>query len=650
MSSSDTESILPASPRKRRRSLSADTGRQRKRAVSITPYNDAYRLLYNDFVRTITSYPDSSKFTTYKPSQLGATVWTASEKEAFFQALERLGKDNLPGIAAAVGSKSLLETRQLLLLLQDATFERAGKRDIALKDIPAASEIGIALERQLDAAGDTLASKQDRFEATQEQKRYGEHWLITSTLADEIELAASPSQAPVPVESGEDEDRQDGVGSSSLLHEIPEARLIIPKAFLELSRNVFMNPSPNSAYPWSHWQDLTSDLAPEPCMYRTAFRDFYALVLSFTKRVIQTAIVQATSRIRAQGWRIQKGVKLFVRSRDVRTATDLLGVKAGRRQYWRGVPRRCRLKVTYGKYRKLRAFRWDEIERILDASESKSAPIDSDTDADSHGAQTDQVNFKARAIRSGTPLPTARQPSSDDTVGDNSVEVPEENTDSDVDKQLDDSLEMSDGPATNEDVSDYGSSEDENEGLEEFDREVNQLEEYRLWSIIGDAPAEDRMVKPEPSEQSVHKIPRRKIMTESDDWRTWTEYRSEWEETRSQVPLASFLANQKSTSPPQPWDPATDYETDYGTETGISSGGDHRPRKRLPIRTVEELPLRDPRSYAALRGRQTQSAERREESHASEDEAVIPAQSVEDADESDVRMSAGEDGDPIRSD
>ncbi|KAJ4354208.1 uncharacterized protein N0V89_005942 [Didymosphaeria variabile] len=624
----------PVSPRKRRRSSSADSGRRRKRTASTAPYNDAYRLLYNDFVQAITGSQDVSRTPNFRASQLGVTVWTPSEKEAFFSALERLGQDDLPGIASAVGSKSILETRQFLLLLDDAKLDRAGKRDISLQDIPAASEIGVVCERQLDAAGDTLAFMQERFEATQEQKRYGEHWLLTPELADEIEVAAKCLRASVPVESGDDEDRLDAASDPPLLQEIPEAKLIVPKSLLELSRNLFMNPSPDTAYPWPNWQDLASDIAVEPCMYRTAFRDFHTLVLSLTKRIMQIALIQATSRVRAQGWRVKKGVKLFVRSRDVYTAVDLLGVKGSRRQFFRDVPRRCRLRVTDGRYRKTRSLRWDEVEHILDAAENKSTPADSDTDAESRDAEAEQTKFKFRAARSGTPMPPARQSSPEDSLdldADANSESLVEDTDSDGYQPLDDSLETSDAPVERDEGSNYDSTEDELEGTEEFDQEMSRLEERRLWSILGDVSPGDQDSKPEsPSERPIRRIPRRRNMADSDNWRIWTQYQPVREQTRTRIPVASFLANRKSPSPSRDWNPATDYGTDYGTETGVSSGGDRKSRKRPSKRTVQELPLRDARSYAALRSRQSRSAERETELDITENEAEIPTQSIED--------------------
>ncbi|KAK3201350.1 hypothetical protein GRF29_185g638346 [Pseudopithomyces chartarum] len=630
---SPSPSLEPASPvsspRKRRRSSSADSARSRKRAVLTGPYNDAYRLLYNDFVHTLTDTSDDCG--PWKTSQLGASIWSSSEKEAFFTALDRLGKDNLPGLAAAVPTKSILEIRRFLIFLEDAALERAGKRDVTLEEIPAATEVSVVCERQLDAAADTLATMQARFEGTQEQKRYGQNWLITSALANEIEVAAKDMRASLPA-SGDEVDVMDVTSDSPIFQEIPEARLLNPKAFLELSRNVFMNPSANTSYPWPNWQDLVSEDITEPCLYRTAFTDFHTLTVSITKRIMQTALFQATSRIRSQGWRTTKGVKLFVRARDVRTALDLLRMKKSRKQYWPYVPRRCRLRVTHGKYRKLRVFPWDEVERILESTEYTAfTPLDSGTDTEGPISDAEQQAFKRRAARSGTPLPPARQSSSEDSETNlmdlEEKAAPEDNADeegieSETYPQSEDGEELSDGRETAAEESSCDSTDAEEEGLEALDQETSRQEERKLWAVVGNMPED--LLKAE-SEERLGKIPRREIKDLRQDWREWTEYHAEWREFRDPVPHASFINNRKSASPTHVWDPATDYETDFATDTGRSSGGEGRNRKSQP----KELPLRDPRSYAALRGRQSYAAELDVASDSTEDDADVPAQSIE---------------------
>lgn len=626
----------PASPvsslRKRRRSSSADSGGSRKRTLLTAPYNDGYRLLYNDSVQTLTgaSDPDDEPWRT---SQVGASIWSSREKEAFFGALDRLGKDNLPGLAAAVQTKSMLEIRHFLLLLEDAALERAGDRDITLGDIPAAAQVSVVCERQLDFAADTLTALQARFEATQEQMRYGDNWLVTSALADEIEVAAKSIRASLPAESGDEVDPLEATNGLPIFQEFPEAKLLNPKAFLELSRNVFMNPSANTSYPWPNWQDLVSEDITEPCLYRTAFRDFHTLTISITKRILQTALFQATSRIRSQSWRTTKGVKLYVRARDVHTALDLLGMKKTRKQYWPHVPRRCRLRVTHGKHRRLRVFRWDEVQHILESTENTaSTPLDSGTDTEGPISDGEHQLFKRRAARSGTPLPPPRQSSSVDSETNETIpegeHVPEsdydeEETDSDNYPYRDEGEELSDDREIPPEESSHDFSGAEEEALEALDQETSRQEERKLWSIMGNIPGDH--LKDE-SEERLGNMPRRDIKDQRDDWRGWTQYRAEWDEFRDPVPTASFINNRKSASPSHLWDPATDYETDFATENGRTSGeeGNHR---KLPFR---ELPLRDPRSYAALRGRQSYSAERDMQPDAAEDDADIPAQSIED--------------------
>ncbi|KAF1965387.1 hypothetical protein BU23DRAFT_561127 [Bimuria novae-zelandiae CBS 107.79] len=611
----------PVSPRKRRRSSSADSTRSRKRSASVAPYNDAYRLLYNDFVRSTTGchYPGLNE---WKASQMGVSKWSASEKDAFFKALERLGKDDLPGLAAAVRSKSVPEIRQFILLLQDAALNCAGKRTISLEDIPAATEISVVCERKLDAAGESLALLQERFEAAQEEKRYGEYWLITADLANEIELAVNSTRASMPAESGEEVDVQ---VETPLIQNIPEARLLIPKTFLEMSRNVFMNPSPSTSYPWPNWQDLASELADEPCMYRTALRDFHTLVLSITKRVMQTALIQATSRIRSQGWRTSKGVKQYVRSRDVHTALGLLGMKKSRGRYWQGVPRRCRVLVTQGKWRKTRVIHWGEVERILRTVENMPTPFGSGTDTE--GSVSDaEKQFKFRALRSGTPLPPRRQSSSDHSDQEYAA-MPEKDEDSDTSQESEGDDEPSEVLVPEEVESVYDSSEAEEEGLEALDQEASRQEECKLWTVVGNIPADIQASLDLTLEERSRRTFRRGKKEEGDDWRNWTSYHAEWEEYHTPVPNADFLTNKKTPSPSPTLDPAAGYESEYATDLGRSSQGEGKSRTGPPA--AKELPLRDARSYAALLGRQSQSADRDVESDAPTDIADVPAQSIE---------------------
>lgn len=159
-------------------------------------YNDAYRVLFNDDVRRAAARFKASETFQHYTTQIGASIWSAKEQAMFFAALERLGRDDVPGIAAAVGTKSVPETRELLLLLEDAAIKQ-GDANVTLRDIPAAIEVGSECSEQLDLAGEALAWQQEVYEASQEQEKFGDYWLITSAIAGRIEDEIDPGRSRV---------------------------------------------------------------------------------------------------------------------------------------------------------------------------------------------------------------------------------------------------------------------------------------------------------------------------------------------------------------------------------------------------------------------------------------------------------------------
>jgi RNA polymerase I-specific transcription initiation factor RRN5 len=187
-------SSTPDTPRKRRRLGSALAPSQLRKHEVLrrhdveASYNDAYRLLFNEHVTQTSSRFDISAAVQHYSKQVGSALWQAKEQAVFFAALERLARDDVVGIARAIGTKSVAETRDFLVLLDDAAAAQ-GDAKLTLRDIPAAVEIGHACNQQLDHAGDALAWYQERLEASQEQERYGDYWLITPSIADDIETA-----------------------------------------------------------------------------------------------------------------------------------------------------------------------------------------------------------------------------------------------------------------------------------------------------------------------------------------------------------------------------------------------------------------------------------------------------------------------------
>jgi hypothetical protein len=187
-------SSTPETPRKRRRLGSVlDPAQIRKHDVLRrhdieASYNDAYRLLFNEHVTQAASRFNVGASMQHYSKQVGSVRWSATEQAVFFAALERLGRDDIAGIAKAIGTKTTAETRDFLVLLHDAAAAQ-GDAKLTLRDIPAAVDIGRACGEQLDRAGDALAWYQERLEASQEQERYGDYWLITPPIAEAIEVA-----------------------------------------------------------------------------------------------------------------------------------------------------------------------------------------------------------------------------------------------------------------------------------------------------------------------------------------------------------------------------------------------------------------------------------------------------------------------------
>ena len=188
------QSRTPRSPGKRRRPDSVDPSRVRKYYLE-GKYNDAYRILFNEEVSRAAARFEPSDAVQHHSIQYGASTWSAQERAALFAALQRLGRDNVPGIAQAVATKSVTETRELLLLLDDAATKQ-GNAGVTMRDVPAAIDVDHECTEELDFMAEALAWYQEQFEVAQEQDRYADYWLITPEIAESLETAINgPSRA-----------------------------------------------------------------------------------------------------------------------------------------------------------------------------------------------------------------------------------------------------------------------------------------------------------------------------------------------------------------------------------------------------------------------------------------------------------------------
>lgn len=648
-------SSTPVSPRKRRRSSSPNPLRSRKRHLD-GQYNNAFRILFNETASAATTRFAAHEPTHLYASQIGAVQWSAYEKDVFFAALDKLGQDDVAGVAKAVGSKSVPETRMFLLSIQDAITERkvAGRDrnvEVTLQDIPAAPEIGQECEERLELASDALAWYQERFEAKQEQVRHGQYWLITPAVADEIEDAIgrphtlSTSPPPDPRDNDANPLVRGDPSEAQILQAIPEAKILVPQQLLQLSKNVFMNPSPTIPYPWPNWSDLTSELATTPSMYRTAFNDFYALVVSLTKRLVQTALIQATSRVRSQGWREKKGVLRYVRKRDALAAIDILGMRRNSREQWMGVARRCALRVWLR--HDGREVPWDEVERIMGAVQTPIEPLSTAAETSGLASGIEDVRFASRAARSGTPLPLASvlAQSAEDGLSSDYVEDDEDDEDEESDsyRRLDDQASQTSNSAPYKAEDDpHTASENESDALDDFDQAASRQEERQLWKLLGPSSGSGEAASDmkEEMEEEKFSFPPAKRFAGLDDWRSWIRYRAEWEECRAPIPPTSFLATRKQTDTLDSLRSADRQQSSSEGRPGRSSGTDvGQKREQKPRKT--DLPIRGTRAYAAMQERISVSEDRDTVENAVEDDdAQLPTRSIEESADEDNWGSA----------
>jgi RNA polymerase I-specific transcription initiation factor RRN5 len=381
---------------------------------------------------------------------------------------------------------------------------------------------------------------------------------------------------------------------------------------LTLSKHLFMNRSDSFPSPWPHWSHYTSELATEPSLYRTAFNDFHSLVVSLTKRLVQTSLMQTTSRLRAQRSRNKKGRLPMVRPRDVYTAIDALGMKRNGSERWRGVPRRCGLRVItskltpQGKHAKeMREVPWDEVERAM----SPTAGTEVETSTEPEG-------FKSRAARSGTPLPMQNltiSDSDDDHIAEH-TEVTDDD-DSDYSEPLDGeevgpSVRHAPQSENTTDRDDSIASRSVTEEplsklntIEDFDWEASRIEERALWKTLDMQPAITNHSRKFDGElEDVDNKTIEKITTAADDWRQYQEYRAPWETHETPVSVAELLANQKPPSPmPVSYGSQLCSTRSASSDSSAPSSTTRSRRKQLKSKTEVELHARGTNAYAALR-------------------------------------------------
>lgn len=230
-------------------------------------------------------------------SQTGMSIWTSMEKERFFEALGRLGRDDAAGIAQRVHTKGEMEVRQYTQLLQDGLALRRRKNELApleLADFPAAVELSHECCQALEDAADTIALRQEHSENATEERKHGPGWLVSQDNHKEL---------------AEDETEKDTTRAVNVFR-IAE--------WLSLSERFFMNAASEDG----NWQSVDGDT---PSIRLTTLQDFHSLAATLTKRLVATTLYMAAARIRAERG-TRSSIRNSVKARDVEAAAMSLGL------------------------------------------------------------------------------------------------------------------------------------------------------------------------------------------------------------------------------------------------------------------------------------------------------------------------------------
>ncbi|GAD97285.1 hypothetical protein ANI_1_1590064 [Paecilomyces variotii No. 5] len=497
--SSDESEAESRKTRQRSRSskgLRSNAHRSRRREFTKDTI-DSYRQLLQDMINDASGDPKSNEGEAHHPSQNGAVTWSSREKDVFFNVLARKGMDGIRDISNSIGTKSELEVLDYIKLLQSGLehqhlLERH-TRTIVLGDVPAAAELSQECCGALDEFAEISGLEEQAAEDALGRKAHHDNWIIDHERAEQIEQQ---------LETQESSDNQ--AETSIAL----SAGLLNITKWIKLSERCFMNFGGSRIE--ENWVNMA--YADEsPSLTCDAFADFYALAVSITRRLVQSSIFFAMSRIRDISWG-NREIAQVVKPRDVRAALDVLNMKSDAFDFWIGVARRCSLDVADIRHRKgwtTTYMSYDEVETALSGS------IASREESASRHASEAQEEI---------------------------VDEIAENNDEELSEVL--SSPRSGSHTSLPDSEDGETAPDpeisEDTHAEHIDQQISKSEELRIWKLLGQqAPSgmepsiklEDSGRLQTPSLiESRKPTGARKRKEDLVDWRDSVLYRSEWEE------------------------------------------------------------------------------------------------------------------------
>ncbi|KAH6673597.1 hypothetical protein B0J14DRAFT_591127 [Halenospora varia] len=515
--------------RARRKRRASKTGCEIRAKRLKSYYNAEYRELLNSAIQEASTKILQEDKESFKTSQLGVSIWTAWEKTTFFSALSRLGRDDIRGIAERIGTKSETEVHEYIRLLHQESTGHQDGRYISYTDISPAIQVSEECCAVLDRAGDALASRQERREAQVEGKKWGEAWLVTDTVARQL-----------------DKHRKGAKGEEEFDEAFPAANLFHLNNWLELSEKVFMNPG--APHEEDNWRNL-AEQGEIPAIRATALEDFHSLTVSITKRIISTVLFCTMSRQRAMSW-TKKTKHAEISSDDVEAALEILGLPKGGQDFWIKSARRNHLRVINDESAvadKPSILPYDEVEAILSSlkrtrprSRSRSrSRSQSRSRSRSMSCSTRHASIASSHRSTGQSSGSDEEPSDSSIVDSDDISMSELETDSSTSQASTTQLTTSShkGGYRKSARARKAAERAHERYIEALDTNASKKAEQELWRILDQDPPFELE-----GEEVVEPQGKAKLQGGS-DWRTYMEYWCEWEVFERPVERPAFEKN-----------------------------------------------------------------------------------------------------------
>jgi RNA polymerase I-specific transcription initiation factor RRN5 len=475
-------------------------------------YNDQYLELFRE---TLESAEDEAATDNFQDNQIGAVFWTSLEKSQLFQELSKTGRHNLPKLSQSVGTKSEIEVKVYLDLLQSEEIDRqffdSSTQNVTHFEIPAAIEIGSELEERLEQCADALLAFQEQYEqaAGHHDKRLPV--VITESVASDLDDRT---------EEGLDQIDQAGLDFPHQLFNLC--------TFLRLSEDIFMHGSRDGRV--ANWR-IFAENDETPAIMVQAVADFYDLVVNLSRRLVQATIFLTKSRLRACTSSQHQPVKT-VQVEDVFAAREILNMREDLWSYWTRLPRRCGFKVVSGSHQRgdteKRSMTYDDVEAKLSIRHHRKRRRS--LSRYSEGSSESELGSQLSASMSGGP-----SSGSDGTSGeaDHIADLEGTSQSSEHEGHQEGTASDDEGSSQDSDMVSYMSrakrkrleEEEADEHLEGIDQQSRRDEEGRILSILGFEEGEE--VGEQPRESGTKPKRARKTVEDVTIWKAG--YQAQWE-------------------------------------------------------------------------------------------------------------------------